>query len=117
MTNEAEIAAIGDAFKRHYDTAYAHIPEHMRDGARRYLENGIKPGGFMTAVLENNFSEAVMRADTTNIGLLKNYQAFLRAVPKACWGSPEAVHQWHMHGGLDGIRAKTIEAATKAFGG
>jgi len=72
-----------------------HIPPHMMDGLTRYIEHGIAPGGFLTAVLENNLREACARADDINIRNLPAYIAYLyNDAPSACWGSPEKVDAW-----------------------
>ena len=42
------------------------IPAHMRDGAERYINDGIEPGGFMMAVLTNDFKGVMGRADDIN---------------------------------------------------
>lgn len=71
------------------------IPEHMQDGLKLYLDEGLEPGGFLYAVLSNNLADAVGRADATNQLLLPNYIRFLyNYAPSACWGSPEKVMSW-----------------------
>lgn len=71
------------------------IPSHVRDGLERYLVEGIPTGSFLQAVLENNFQDAVMRADALNELAFKGYVLFLQrhAHPQA-WGSKEAVAKW-----------------------
>ena len=72
-----------------------HIPDYMMDGIKRYVEHGINPGSFMTAVLENDLHEAASRADDENINNLPAYVAYLyNEVPTSCWGSPEKVAAW-----------------------
>jgi hypothetical protein len=74
---------------------YSMLPDHMRDGAKRYIENRIAPGGFMTAVLENNLVEAASRADSTNINCLKEWAMWLyNECPREAWGSPHKVAMW-----------------------
>jgi len=74
---------------------YSKIPAHMREGVRLYVEQRVKPGGFLMAVLENNFTEAVGRADETNIRYLKQWAELLYwELPSICWGSPEKVQAW-----------------------
>ena len=83
-----------------------HIPDSIRDDIVEYVLNGIPPGDFVRAVLENNFVEACGRADNIN-------GANLRAIAKYCymeipmksWGSPERVKAW--------IRARTVEYKAK----
>jgi hypothetical protein len=74
---------------------YDRLPEHMRDGARLYIEHGIAPGGFMMAVLENNLAEAFGRADYVNTHCMASWVAWLyNDAPSSCWGSPERVAAW-----------------------
>ena len=47
----------------HYDG----LPVGLRDGMRRYIEDGVEPGGFLTAVLANNLRDAVFYADDENL--------------------------------------------------
>ena len=71
------------------------IPDYMIGGLVRYVVNRIPPGGFLMAVLENDFMEACGRADDTNSECLKAYAMFLyNYVPSNCKGSPEAVAAW-----------------------
>lgn len=71
------------------------IPEHMLGGLCRYIEEGVSTGGFLRAVLENNLSEAVGRADEENLANLPAFVGYLyNEAPKDCWGSPEKVDKW-----------------------
>ncbi len=74
---------------------YLEVPQSTIRGIARYVEHGIPPGGFLTAVLENNLKESFARADEYNrramfdiVMLLYNY------APSNCWGSPERVAAW-----------------------
>lgn len=42
---------------------YHRIPSAIREGLDDYAWRGIKPGGFVRAVLENNLSGAIAKAD------------------------------------------------------
>ena len=42
------------------------IPEYMIGSLRRYIENGIEPGSFLSAVLCNDLRGACECADDTN---------------------------------------------------
>ncbi|MBS7703265.1 hypothetical protein [Chelatococcus asaccharovorans] len=78
---------------------------YCRDALRRYIEHGIQPGGFLTAVLSNDLREACARADAMNRHLLFDYVQFLyNEAPGGCWGSPEVVDAWISHGGLTGLQ-------------
>lgn len=50
---------------------YSLIPnQSMVAGFKNYVERGIAPGGFMTALLSNDLTNAMSRADLTNRELL-----------------------------------------------
>lgn len=68
------------------------IPEHMHEGVKRYLFDGIQPGDFLTAVFENDFKKAAMHADLENVDAFYNWTVFtVHAMPRSSVGSPEAV--------------------------
>jgi hypothetical protein len=82
----------------------SHIPEHMREGYFNYLVHGIEPGSFAMAVLENNLMQAAGTADHINKYALASHAEFIIwAMPRACWGSKEAVGEWIKRGGMNGI--------------
>lgn len=71
------------------------IPDEMHGGIIRYFENGIPPGSFLCAVINNDLQEAVARADDTNLYRLRNYvQWFYNYAPSGAWGYPGAVSDW-----------------------
>ena len=71
------------------------IPQHLRGGMLRYLQDGIQPGHFLTAVLENNLMEAMARADEmSRAGLYSICQFLYNHAPMACYGTPETVRKW-----------------------
>lgn len=79
------------------------IPDRMYDALLRYVNNGIAPGDFLTAVLNNDLKEACARADDENRQLIYEYVKFLyNQAPSGCWGSPECVRAWVKRGGLTG---------------
>ena len=47
-------------------TSLDELPFHMQHGARYYIEEGVPPGEFLTAVLSNDLKESFGRADETN---------------------------------------------------
>jgi hypothetical protein len=49
---------------------YEIIPEMTRGSIMRYVEHGIQPGGFLTAVLSNDLYNATGRADRENLAAL-----------------------------------------------
>lgn len=71
------------------------IPDHMMAGLARYIEHGSSVGDFLTAVLENDLSEACARADNENLANLPAYAAYLyNEAPPQCHGSREKVRAW-----------------------
>lgn len=81
------------------DGGYVHggffIRPEMLGAIRGYVEHGYIVGGFLTAVLENDLSRAVTRADAQNLRNLPAYVMYLNShVPASCWGSKEKVAAW-----------------------
>ncbi len=67
----------------------------MHQHLRAYIERGQMPGGFLSAILENNLIEAVGRADSDNQKRIVEYVKYLyNQAPALCWGSPERVKEW-----------------------
>lgn len=78
-----------------YTFRHFYIPGHMMESLRRYIDKGIAPGHFLTAVLEHDLFEAVGRADDENLANLPAYVAYLyNEAPGPCHGSPEKVAEW-----------------------
>lgn len=68
---------------------------HLEGSLDRYLNHGIMPGGFLTAVLENNLVETFSRAEHINTVLVKDIVQFLyNRFPSSAWGSPERIKDW-----------------------
>jgi hypothetical protein len=77
------------------------IPEYMRPGILRWIEEGIIPGGFLTAVIENNLRESFDKADDQNMFRIHSYLLFFyNCAPAPCWGSIKKVKEWANKGGL-----------------
>ncbi len=75
----------------------AHFPmrEDLYGALERYLNHGIMPGGFLTAVLENNLSEAFGRADMDNTANMKNIVGYMyNNFPGNSWGSRAKIEQY-----------------------
>lgn len=82
---------------------YSKLPVHMVQGAKNYIEDGIPPGGFLTAVLENDLVGSFATADGVNQEAMFTWAEFLHnEAPIAAWGSREAVLRWIERGGLNG---------------
>jgi hypothetical protein len=83
---------------------YSILPEHMRDGMRLYIEDGIRPGDFLYLILCNDFVHALGHADMINSARIVDYAKFLYLeAPRGSWGSREVVNTW--------IKAREIERA------
>ena len=71
------------------------IPEYMQGGIIRYYENGLSPGHFLTAVINNDLKEACARADETNKYCLHKYVMwFYNQAPMGSWGHEDATRNW-----------------------
>jgi hypothetical protein len=71
------------------------IPELTAAGLARYLDQHIKPGSFLSAVLCNDLRESLACADDENTDSLQAIVAYLyNEVPSAAWGSPEKFQAW-----------------------
>ena len=72
-----------------------YIPERMIGGIKRYVEHGIPPGLFLTAVICNDFVRACETADDENIKNLPAYAYyFYNEVPGGIWGSKAKMEAW-----------------------
>ena len=76
------------------------IPQHMQGAIKRYILNGIPPGNFLSALLQNDFMAAVGRADEDNAAALKGWAMFFyNYIPSGSYGSPDAYAAWISKGG------------------
>ena len=82
---------------------YSMLPEHMQDGTRLYVEQGIEPGDFTLAVLCDELVEAFGRADGDNFRAMSVWATWLfNEAPMGCWGTAAKVQAWLDKGGLKG---------------
>jgi len=75
---------------------YHLLPDQFRFGAEHWIEHGTKPGGFLSAVIENDLLSALgmaddhmTRDDIRAIALWFHWQA-----PSDCHGSHEKIAAW-----------------------
>lgn len=69
--------------------------EHMRGAVKRWIEDGIPPGSFLSAVIANDLKDACGRADDINRAALWQIVAwFYNEAPTGCWGSEDALKSW-----------------------
>lgn len=72
-----------------------YIPDRMMPSIKRYIEEKIQPGRFLTAVIQNDLSEACAMADDENVRNLPAYAAyFYNCAPSLCHGSKEKMKKW-----------------------
>ena len=72
-----------------------YVPRSLVPGLVGYAVDRCPVGSFLTAVLENNLVEAVLRADNVNRLKLREIVGFISdELPSACWGSPTKVDAW-----------------------
>ncbi|MBW1812184.1 MAG: hypothetical protein JRJ39_00550 [Deltaproteobacteria bacterium] len=72
-----------------------YIPDYMGDGIDLYVNEGIKPGGFLQAVICNDLKEAFAKADDVNFHNIAAYaDYFYNHTPAICWGSREKMEAW-----------------------
>lgn len=88
------------------------LPVITLDGVLRYVLHGVSTGSFLTAVFENDFMIAAVRADPTNKHMLDDWARLLyNQCPSACYGSKTNVKNWKKIGGLEGRVREMIIAA------
>lgn len=74
---------------------YSKLPEPLRKGTKLYIEKGVKPGSFLTAVICNDLKEAVGQADDESLKHLRQILSFFYwEVPGSIWGSPGKMECW-----------------------
>jgi|DEB0MinimDraft_3_1074331.scaffolds.fasta_scaffold01413_7 hypothetical protein len=76
-------------------SSYPSIPDNIRGALERYVFQRLQPGGFLTAVLANNLSESVGRADEESRQALFDIVKFIyNELPGNAWGSHSKVKEW-----------------------
>jgi hypothetical protein len=74
---------------------YDIVPRHTLESLERLLVHGIPPGGFLTAVLDNDLRLAVGLADADNRAALHKIVIFvINNLPCGCFGSTGSVKRY-----------------------
>lgn len=83
---------------------YKEVPlDYMVGGTKRYLEDGIRPGGFLYALFCNDLFACWNDADDNNREHIGDWLRFLHyEVPGESHGSVAEVEQWIKDGGYTG---------------
>lgn len=78
------------------------VPEHLRGGVERYVREGIQPGHFLCAVIDNDLFEAVRRGGPESLAGLKSLVSwFDMFAPAPCYGSLEKRLDWQKRRSAD----------------
>jgi len=76
-------------------------------GLVRFVKGGIRPGGFLCALLENDLVSAVQCADAHNRTCISAWVTYMvQALPSECYGSSRKVNRW--------IKAHAAKSAVEA---
>jgi hypothetical protein len=71
------------------------IPEVCRKDMSRYIVDGVRPGGFLFAVLTNDLCRTYLYLDDINRDRIGDYITFLtQYAPPNCFGSRAKVEEW-----------------------
>ena len=78
-------------------------PEIIQEALRDYEANGHIKGDFVMAMLKNDLTNAIGRADSTNFRLIPAINCFIfNRLDSRCWGNPKKVEHWISHKGRSG---------------
>jgi hypothetical protein len=70
-------------------------PENIVESLRAYVSDRRRTGGFLEAVLENDLTSAISRADPVSLAAIRDIICFCyEELPSVAWGSPAAVRAW-----------------------
>lgn len=71
------------------------VLSNLQGGIIRYINHGIDPGHFMSAVISNDLKESLNRADeNSRKNLFDIVSWFYNYAPHDCWGSKERFNTW-----------------------
>lgn len=74
------------------------LPEHLREGVRNWIEQGITPGSFLRAVIRNDLQAACLRADEISYAQMRQLIRWLvQFAPSGSYGSDKVFSQWPMY--------------------
>jgi len=78
-----------------YNGKHYEIPDEAGETIKLYVEHGIKPGSFLTAIICNDLQAAFAQADQTNAELIPAYVMYFHwEVPARITGSPRRMNNW-----------------------
>lgn len=73
----------------------AHIPEKIKASLDRYVNHGLRTGGFLEAVLSNDLMDAYRRADRDDLVMMPAIVSYIYSdIPSDAHGSRERYEAW-----------------------
>lgn len=79
----------------HEEELRGRIPSHLMGAIDRYINLGISPGGFLSAVIQNDLFGAFNRADNLSKEHIEDIVTYIyNYLPHSCWGSRQAQLDW-----------------------
>lgn len=74
---------------------HSYVPGALIDPLWRWVNNCCLPGDFLQAVLRNDLTDAVCRADENNLLYIKEIVKFVyNELPGVCCGSDAKIKKW-----------------------
>ena len=90
------------------------VPDHTIEALDHYFIKGFKPGGFVTAMIVEDWKKALNCADSANRQRFWYIATWLmRYAPKGSTGSYEAMDDWLLD--RKGIRSTYVDEAEKVY--
>lgn len=73
-------------YELNFEGQYHAIPQRMRESIIRYCVHHIKPGSFLSALIQNDLQGAIYNADPENLPLIKIYLQWFHNNTSGLWG-------------------------------
>lgn len=74
---------------------YAAIPEDTMSALTLYVNEGIRPGSFLQAILHNDLFGAHARADKENYNAISLIVSYIyNEIRGDCWGGPQIMREY-----------------------
>lgn len=88
------------------------VPPHLREGLERWIRNGVEPGGFLRALLQNDLVGAVLRADPISREAIPSVVRWLtESAPEGSYGSLKNYQNWPAY--LKALERQAEEASRR----
>ena len=96
------------------NTFFEMLPQHTQEALDNYLLDGYEPGGFLTAVIVDDWDTALRSADFANKSRFWYVCTWVREImPKESIGSHQKIKDWCRD--KDGIRSAHRDQAEKDY--